>query len=218
MPRGYRGLAVLREAYADQGPTIRRRLREFRAVGRGGDADLFAELVFCILAVQSRARASDGAVRGLTADGLLFRGTEREIAAYLRRRVRFHNHKAAYIVRARRRFFGEDAPGLRATLDALGSPEAAREWLVREVDGIGLKEASHFLRNIGRGADLAILDRHILRNLVRHGILATMPASLPPRRYLRIEERMRRFADAAGIPLGALDLLFWSRETGEIFK
>jgi len=83
---------------------------------------------------------------------------------------------------------------------------------------LGLKEASHFLRNTGRGEDLAILDRHILRNLIRHGVLRRLPRTLTARRYLDIETRTERFSNEIGIPMSALDLLFWSRETGEIFK
>ena len=75
---------------------------------------------------------------------------------------------------------------------------------VRAVTGLGLKEASHFLRNIGRGEDLAILDRHILRNLLRHRVIGRMPKSLTPKRYLVIEERMEAFSEAVGISLGAL--------------
>ena len=103
-------------------------------------------------------------------------------------------------------------------LEPFRSPREARAWLVAEVDGFGFKEASHFLRNIGRGEDLAILDRHILRNLIRHRVIGRMPRSLTPKRYLAIEARMRTFADQVGISLGILDLLWWSRQTGEIFK
>ncbi|MGI0148123.1 MAG: N-glycosylase/DNA lyase, partial [Thermoplasmata archaeon] len=63
-----------------------------------------------------------------------------------------------------------------------------------------------------------ILDRHIMRNLIRHGVIASMPRSLTPKRYLAIEDVMDRFADDIGIPMAAIDLLLWSRETGEIFK
>jgi len=187
-------------------------------VGRRSDQELFKELCFCLLAIQTKARACDEAVRGLDASNLLWRGDARAIAGFLRHRVRFHNHKAAYIVHARQRFLPPDAPRLRDSLAVHRTPAEVRGWLVREVDGLGMKEASHFLRNIGRGEGLAILDRHILRNLVGHGVLRRVPASLSPRRYLRIEEKMQRFAVAVGIPMAALDLLFWSRATGEIFK
>lgn len=214
----YREIDVLRAEYSEKGPAIRRRLAGFRRVGRRPDRELFEELCFCILAVQTKARASDAAVRGLSDAGLLWSGDAEAIARFLRQRIRFHNHKAAYLVAARERFFGGPRPLLREALDRVPVPSAARGWLAAEVDGLGFKEASHFLRNIGRGEGLAILDRHILRNLLRHGVLRRMPSSLTPRRYLEIEATMRRFCNTIGVGIEELDLLFWSRATGEIFK
>ena len=187
-------------------------------MGDGSDEDFFRELCFCILAVQTKARRADDAVRGLDASGLLRSGGRTEIARHLRRRVRFHNHKAAYLVRARAQFFPEGRGQLRDTVCAFGSPEEARRWLTVEADAIGLKGASHFLRNVGRGEDLAILDRHILRNLVRHRVISRVPTSLTSHRYVEIESRMRAFAATIGVSVGGLDLLFLSRETGERFK
>ena len=53
---------------------------------------------------------------------------------------------------------------------------------------------------------------------MRHRVIARVPTTLTPRRYLAIEARMHRFAEHVGISVAALDLLLWSRETGEIFK
>ncbi len=86
------------------------------------------------------------------------------------------------------------------------------------VNGLGYKEASHFLRNVGLGEEFAILDRHILRNLKDFGVLPEIPISLTKKRYLEIEEKVRRFSREIGIPMGELDLLLWSKETGWIFK
>lgn len=214
----FRDLATLRKEVDGRRKAVEARLRHFRRVGQGSDDALFEELCFCILAIQSSARRSDAAVRALADSGLLWSGSEADLARALHHRTRFHNHKAAYIVSARRQFRDEGAPGIHAALAGLATSEEARAWIVAEVDGFGLKEASHFLRNIGRGEDLAILDRHILRNLVRHRAIARMPASLTPRRYLEVETCAARLADAVGISLGVLDLVLWSRETGEIFK
>ncbi len=216
--QAYRDVDGLKSELAAKEAAIRARLADFRRVGRGSDARIFEEMCFAILAIQSSARSSDAAVRALAKEGLLWSSGPAEIAHFLQHRTRFHNHKAAYLVRARERFFSAGRPTLRATLDAFPDPEAARAWLVAEIDGFGLKEASHFLRNIGRGEDLAILDRHILRNLVRHRVIARVPPSLTPKRYLAIEARLRRFAEAVGSSVGVLDLLWWSRQTGEIFK
>ena len=212
----YAHLPELRADWRRQRSEIERRLDEFRHVGLGADEELFAELAFCLFAVQTSARRSDHAVQGLVANGLLWRGSAAAIARFLRTRVRFHNHKAAYLVAARDHFFAAN-PTLRAWLDST-PPTAAREWVVRELDGFGYKEASHFLRNVGRGEDFAILDRHVLKNLRYHAVIRTIPDSLTARRYLMIEDRVRNFSRDVRIPMAALDLVFWSRETGEVFK
>jgi N-glycosylase/DNA lyase len=66
--------------------------------------------------------------------------------------------------------------------------------------------------------DLAILDRHILKNLVRFGVIRRIPVSLTPKRYKAIEKRFLAFARDIEISMDELDLLFWSMETGEILK
>ena len=107
---------------------------------------------------------------------------------------------------------------LRATLAEFADAAAAREWLVENVKGLGYKEASHFLRNIGLGENLAILDRHILKNLALLGVIKEVPTSLTKRIYLEIERKMIAFSKEANIPMGHLDLLLWYKEAGEVFK
>jgi len=94
----------------------------------------------------------------------------------------------------------------------------ARDWLVSNIKGIGYKEASHFLRNIGFEQNLAILDRHIIKNLQFVGIIKKIPGSLSRGRYFDIEKRMMEFSKAIQIPMRYLDLVMWYKETGEIFK
>jgi N-glycosylase/DNA lyase len=91
---------------------------------------------------------------------------------------------------------------------------------VKNIKGIGLKEASHFIRNIGFDYEnqLAILDRHILKNLKEFGVINEIPKTLTSKKYLEIENRMKKFAERIDISLYELDLLLWSKETGIIFK
>jgi len=214
----YRNVGELRTEYKAKRLAIEARLEEFRRAGRLADEHSSSNKCSSARRPARRTRSSHAAVAALRETELLWSGEPEEIAAFLRHRTRFHNHKAAYIVRARERFFPEGQGELAKTLDSFSSSKDARGWLVREIHGLGLKEASHFLRNTGRGEDLAILDRHILRNLIRHGVLRRLPRTLTARRYLDIETRTERFSNEIGIPMSALDLLFWSRETGEIFK
>ena len=211
----YRDLDTLRTDWRERRGEIERRLTDFQRIGAGSDRELFKELAFCLLAIQTAARRSDAAVRALTANGVLWRGSAKELAQALQPRVRFHNHKAAYLVAARERFLGGES--LSGFLES-SPPPNLREDLVHGLDGFGYKEASHFLRNVGRGEGFAILDRHILKNLRRHGVIRNIPESLTAKRYLAIEEEVRDFSKAVRIPMAAIDLVFWSRETGEVFK
>ncbi|VVB71811.1 N-glycosylase/DNA lyase [uncultured archaeon] len=129
--------------------------------------------------------------------------------------VRFNLRKADYICLARQQF---SERSIRETLSKFSTPSGAREWLVHSVKGLGYKEASHFLRNIGLGESLAILDRHILKNLALLGVIEEVPSSPTKKIYLEIERKMTAFSLESGIPMGHLDLLLWYKEAGEVFK
>jgi N-glycosylase/DNA lyase len=205
----------LLEQYTSIRPEIESRLAEFRQMGeKGSEEDLFRELVFCLLTPQSRARLCWSTVERLTQRCLLAEG-EPGLVREEMKGVRFSKRKAEYICQARRTF---NSPSLRSRLREFDSAFQAREWLVQNVLGLGYKEASHFLRNVGRGGDLAILDRHILKNLQLLGVIESIPASLSRKTYLEFEERMRELSRRIGIPMDHLDLLLWYKEAGEIFK
>lgn len=192
---------------------IKNRLKEFRGLRYAADKGIFSELAFCLFTPQAKATSCDYALRRLKEDGLLFKGPARAVRSKLKGSVRFHNKKAEYLVAARRLL----KLGLKKKIEKFNAA-AARDWLVRNVKGLGYKEASHFLRNIGLGKELAILDVHILKNLKELGVIENIPSSLTKKRYLEIEDKMRKFSRRTKIPLAELDLLLWSLETGFVFK
>lgn len=195
---------------------IRKRLDDFTKVWDLSDEKIFAELCFCICTPQSRAVYCDKAIKGLEESGKLFTGDVEDIREGLER-VRFPNNKARYIKEARDIFTRSGRIDIKKTINA-GDVFLAREELVKKVKGIGYKEASHFLRNIGHGADIAILDVHIIRNMVRYGLLEEKPSCISRSCYMDMEEKLRKFSRKTGIPMDEMDILFWSMETGVIFK
>ena len=208
----------LKQSYFDIRDEIKRRLNGFKKLWQtGGDDEIFAELVFCMLTPQSKAKVCWRAVENLIRKGLLIKGSESQIAHELVG-VRFNRKKAEYIVEARKQFMVDGRLSIKARIAQLDNPFDAREWLVHNIRGIGYKEASHFLRNIGRGEELAILDRHILRSLKALDVIEEIPRTLSKSKYLKIEAKMRGFAEKIDIPMGELDLLLWYMGTGEIFK
>jgi N-glycosylase/DNA lyase len=208
----------LQKLYKTKKKEIISRLEEFgKCLNDKNDEGVFSELAFCLLTPQSKAQCCWDAIRTITSQNLLVEGTEDDIKGKLHR-VRFHNKKARYLVGARTLFLNKGRLSIRSALKNLPDVHKCREWLVRDIKGLGYKEASHFLRNIGLGDRVAILDRHILRNLVHFDVIQEIPASMSRSGYMQIEQKMAEFAREIHIPLAHLDLLLWYKETGEIFK
>jgi len=194
------------------------KLSEFRKLWeQGTDQEVFQEFIFCLLTPASKARSAWKTLQFLQEKSLLLSESRKEIAGYLNH-VRFKNNKALNIMKARELFFTDGKFTLRKLLLNYPSTHEKREWLVRNVRGMGFKEASHFLRNTGFYNDIAILDRHILRNLYRLGMIQKLPENLSPSKYMDIEREMILFAQELNIPIEELDFVLWYRETGKIFK
>ncbi|MEM2137557.1 MAG: N-glycosylase/DNA lyase [Candidatus Anstonellaceae archaeon] len=211
-----KGRQTLLQNYRRRKGEIESRLLHFESIGKKGGPALFEELAFCILTPQSKAFSCDSAIKELKQKGLLHKGNTRQISGVLSKKTRFHNKKAEYLVAAREKFSKDGFESLKeATFH--GTEKEAREVLLKLVKGIGWKEASHYLRNVGRGKTIAILDRHILKNLEKHGVIR-MPKTLTKKRYLEIEKKMGKFCREIGIPMPHLDLLLWAEETGRVFK
>src|SRR3989442_1888690 len=182
----------LKSLYKERRGDIRQRLEEFRHVLDRDEIEVFAELSFCILTPQSEARTCWNAVLKLQEKHLLAKAGPAEIGEYLHE-VRFHENKAKYIVQARNQFT-KDGLHLKEHIRSFYNPFELREWFVENVKGLGYKEPSHFLRNIGNGEEFALLHRHILRNTKKLGLAEEIPTSLTKKKYLDIEERLRHFS------------------------
>lgn len=179
---------------------VNTRIAEFHWKRTQGE--LFSELSFCLLT------ANTSAEMGIKCQNDICNGFEelpQEMLALRLKRLgfRFPNRRAEFIVLARQH-------------KEILSPQLPRDWLVKNVKGLGMKEASHFLRNVGRD-DVAIIDFHIVDLLAKHKLIKK-PKTLTKSRYLAIEELLRQIAKAVGLTLAELDLYLWYIETGKVLK
>jgi N-glycosylase/DNA lyase len=208
----------LKEFWKKVLPLISQREKHFDDVWKNGtDEKIFAELVFCLFTPQSKAVICWAAVNALADKNMIFNSTMEDIANTISG-VRFKHNKAKYVVNARNAFTLNGKIKIKEKLDYFNDIYELRKWIIATIKGIAYKEAGHFLRNIGLGKDLAILDRHILRNLKLYGAIEEIPKILTAKTYLDIEKKMQDFAKEIGIPMSHLDMLFWCKNTGGIFK
>lgn len=208
----------IKAAYLERREEIKRRLAEFQDIRTSGtDERLWEEMVFCFFTGGCSARMGIRSVEATRP--LLLAGNQAELAAALVGRHRYPNARAGYIV-ASREFLQEHCGlRLREKLEGFNDDSARRDWLVKEkrIKGLGYKEASHYLRNIGyRG--YAILDKHVLRSLAELEIIDDPQQPNTRAKYLATEEKLKNLAALTGIDFDELDLVLWSMKTGEILK
>ncbi len=201
-------LMNIQELHAQWKPIIIQRLQEFAR--KKTDEELFYELCFCIMAVQTKGRKADLVAKELQKKNYYTRAYN--LLPLLKQHVRFHNNKARYLEAAKKDFMN-----IKEILQSNMVAEEKRALLVNNVKGFGYKEASHYLRNTGH-RNLAILDRHILRNLQTYKVIKEIPSSLTTKKYLQIEQQFKTFSQKIRIPMDELDLAFWASYTGEVFK
>ena len=190
------------------------RIAEFRDVHAMDSQAWFIELSYCLLTAYSSAHKGQQCVDALCDNNLLTESDLEEVGSTLRSLGhRFAERRAEYIVEARRL-----ADTLKSTIQSFDDIKEARAWLAKSIKGLGWKESSHFLRNVGY-FDVAIIDRHILSNMREHGIIPDDgKKGLTKRKYLEYERILERMADDVGMSLGEMDLYLWYRKTGEVLK
>ncbi|MDP2906392.1 MAG: N-glycosylase/DNA lyase [Nanoarchaeota archaeon] len=203
-----RNVRELRQAHEEKKYEIRKRLKEFEQIRKNKLNDLFVELCFCLCTPMSKA---ERVIQVINYDNknLLLKSDKEKIADALKGFARFHNNKAKYIMEARKK------KHLLKKIPQEGSE--ARNFLLENFKGIGLKETSHFLRNIGY-KDLAILDTHIINCLHELKVLGSNKRPSSKKQYEQMEKQFKTFSEKVEIPLDELDLLFWSSKTGKILK
>ncbi len=203
-----KNIKELRQDYVKRKLKIKKRLKEFEELKKGKKELLFIELCFCLCTPLSKAERVIKVVNQENKN-LLLEGSKEKIAKALKGYARFHNNKAKYIVEARKK--------IHILKKLPQDSQEAREFLLKNFKGLGLKEAAHFLRNIGY-KDVAILDGHIINCLCELGAISCSSRPSSRKQYEELAKKFKEFSKKVNIPLDELDLLFWSSKTGCVLK
>lgn len=188
------------------------RMSEFEELGKKDSNELFKELCFCFMTANFQAKKSIEIQKEI--DNGFLTWTEEQLSKKLKEKGhRFPRARANFMVLAR-----PYKNSLKDELQKFEDEIQLRGWIVKTFKGLGMKESSHFLRNIGY-KNLAIIDFHIVDLLARHNLIEKPKnKSLTPKKYLEIENVLRQLAKETNTNLGELDLYLWYEETGTILK
>jgi N-glycosylase/DNA lyase len=211
-------LEELKHIYQQKRLEIKAHLSEFAEVGRtASDERLFEELTFCIYTAGASARMGLRCVESVRP--VLMTGSMRDIQQALEHKHRWPDARGAYVYETREYLRERCGLRMRKLLASFKTADERRDFFAanKGVRGLGYKEGSHFLRNIGfRG--YAILDKHILARLDEFGVIESPKPASTKKKYVALEEKMKIFAESIDIDFDELDLLLWYTKTGEILK
>lgn len=191
---------------------IDKRVAEFSELGEKNSNEIFKELCFCLMTANFNA---EGGIKIQNALGNnLLSLPENLLASELKSLGhRFPNARANYIFNSQK--FKDH---IKEKLMEFKNDIERRTWLVENIKGLGYKEASHFLRNIGY-ENIAIIDFHIIDLLVKNNLIEKPKSkSLTKKQYIEIEKILKDISEKAGLSLGELDLYLWYKETGKVLK
>jgi N-glycosylase/DNA lyase len=186
------------------------RLNDFQNIEAGL---IFYEFCFCIMTPQTSAKnAWQVQNKLIEKDFLNTKFNPKSILTDKKHYIRFHNTKSQRLL---------NAIDYKKRLDEILSSNInqyeKRNIIKSEFIGIGMKEASHFLRNIGY-KKFAIIDRHILKMLYLCEVLNDTTPPKNDEQYLEIEQKIIDFSAKIDIDMDILDLLFFAHSNGEVMK
>jgi len=189
---------------------INSRMEEFSEIKKRSIEDIFVELCFCIMTANCGAEKCIE-IHDLIGSDFLNLSEGSLVNKFKEYGYRFPNVRANYIINAR--------SCLEQLNEILFSSEdrlTLRHNLVKTIKGLGYKESSHFLRNIGF-TNYAIIDFHIVDLLQKYNLIEK-PKTMTKRKYHEIEEVLMSLGEDLNLNMAELDLYLWYLETGKVLK
>ena len=179
---------------------------------------MFSELASCILGSRITFEKAKNVSELLKQNDLLRpqglieqpRTYENRIHSILReQKCLYAKSKARYIVRTSMSIYLKEHTSIKDILKTANDQYVARDILVELCLGIGLKQASLFLRNIHYADNLAILDTHVINYIRLMGLEDETHQGLTRRMYLSYENQLRKYSEKFNTSVAQLDVSIW---------
>ena len=191
--------------------------------------ELWFELVACILGSRVKYETAKECLNHLENRGLLRRdfivNNPRtawwKISSELRKpvyspfsngngsRYPYSKTKSKFVVRTCIEIYKKKSTSIRLLLTNCKSAYEARDSLINTCSGVGPKQGSLFLRNIGYGDGLAILDSHVIRYMKIFGLLEGHGKMTTRNQYVTNERNFLCYANSLNKNVAHLDLAVW---------
>ncbi|MGL4366926.1 MAG: hypothetical protein ACRCTQ_01385 [Brevinemataceae bacterium] len=154
---------------------------QIQSIPKDNAHEIFRQAVYCLLTPATKSDSADYTYRELFTDDFFYQANPIQIAQCLCKKpyIRFHNQKTDRLI-----FWRSHGMDIVSEMIKLKSASSKREYLISAAKGFGLKESTHFLRNIGMSDDLVIMDRHIVSFMKNIGLIGSVEHKVPSSRKL----------------------------------
>jgi len=178
--------------------------------------EVWSSLLFCILSSQVRTSTAERAVAGVLGGVPFFEenvsstdvyATVRKILVQSDIRYRFPEVRSRQIAQSWFAF-AQVKECFYEYLDSFPTQRDARFAVSASFPGLGLKQASMFLRDIGYADRLCVIDTHILWYYSR--VCSPVKGVITTKRYLEVEEDLLETSDAFGVTPNLFDSAVWA--------
>lgn len=160
------------------------------------EEDIFYHFCFAILVPQTTHKNTMSVVKELKEKNFFNEDIREADLKKIVKSTRFFNNKTRYLL-----ILKQNWNWIYEITIALYDRDVLREFLVTEVHGLGMKAASHLMRNLGY-EEVAIIDTHILKH---YGF--NQPKSA--KEYIKLEALIEVDAARHDMSVGALDAYLW---------
>lgn len=195
------------------------------------ESKLLSELVLCILSSQEKYEVALAVMKELRKQNVLrvpknkteFKEIESQVKSTLKtpvayksneqfysRRLRFFMKKAHYVIATIENIYLNDLT-IKEILRQQDCIQETRKNIIKYSYGLGPKQASMFLRNIGYHTEFAVLDKHVIDYMKLMGLTKVSEASFSNiSAYQKIEMQLKSYAESFNLNLLHLDLAIWT--------
>lgn len=211
---------IIKRIHLNKENEIRGRIEEFRHIGTlGSNEDIFFELVYCMLAAGTSAELAFKVHNILRKDDFIISANQKQIIQKLKTCYRFYNLRGEYIYQTREYFRKNFNFDFKKIIKDNYSLEGRRDFFAEDknIIGIGMKVASHFLRNIGF-MEYAILDKHVIQIMKEFNLISDKFKISNKMKYIECELVLRELGEYVNLTMGELDFVLWYYKTGKIIK
>jgi len=161
------------------------------------EEEVFYHFCFTVLVPQTKHKTTVVILKNLQKKNIFENELSSNEIETLVKPARFYRNKTKYLL-----ILKQNWDWIYSMINSINNQHILREFLINEVYGLGMKAASHLMRNLGYD-DVAIIDTHIIK------MFNIDKKTITKKNYVYYENVIRCMAKKYNLTVVEFDILLW---------